>query len=94
MEKEAALVMWNRLINRHGLWYVFMMIDSKTISEIQKADPYSCVVAEKHECLNHVDKRMGTQLRNRVKHKSKEKLKVTLGGKGFGKLRTEVIGKL
>ena len=96
MEKQAALIMWNRSINRHGLRYISMVSDgdSKTIAEIQKADPYSGVVVEKHECLNHVGKRMGTQLRNLVKQKSKEKPKVTLGGKGFGKLRPEVIGKL
>ena len=96
MEKEAAVVMWSRSIAKHGLRYISMVSDgdSKTISEIHKADPYDGIMTERHECVNHVGKRMAKQLRNRVKECSKQKPKVTLGGKGYGKLRPDVITKL
>ena len=96
MEKEAALRMWGRSVVQHGLRYVSMISDgdAKTISEIHKLDPYPGYSVQKHECVNHVSKRLGTALRNIVKLKGQEKPKVTLGGKGFGKLRPEVITQL
>lgn len=56
MEKEAALRIWSRSIIKNGLRYVSMISDgdAKTITEIQKLDPYPGIRVEKHECVNHV----------------------------------------
>jgi len=96
MEKEAALRIWSRSILKNGLRYVTMISDgdSKTISELHTLDPYPGTRVVKHECINHVGKRLGTALRNLVVEKSKAKPKVTLGGKGYGKLRPQVITQL
>ena len=56
--------------------------------------PYPGVKVQKHECVNHVGKRLSTALRNLVAEKSKAKPKITLGGKGHGKLRPDVIATL
>ncbi|XP_035828926.1 uncharacterized protein LOC106013519 [Aplysia californica] len=94
MEKEAALRIWSRSILKNGLRYISMISDgdAKTISAIHELDPYPGIVVEKHECVNHVGKRLGKALRNIVSEKSKQK--VTLGGNGHGKLREKVIVKL
>ena len=96
MEKEAALRIWSRSVVKNNLRYVSMISDgdAKTISELHALDPYPGIKVAKHECVNHVGKRLGTALRNLVAEKSKAKPKVTLGGKGHGKLRSEVIATL
>lgn len=94
MEKEAALRIWSRSILKNGLRYVSMISDgdAKTISEIHALDPYPGMPVQKHECVNHVGKRLGTALRNLVSDLSKSK--ITLGGKGHGRLRPDVIKTL
>ncbi|XP_012945262.1 uncharacterized protein LOC106013609 [Aplysia californica] len=96
MEKEAALSIWSRSILKHQLRYVSMISDgdAKTISELHALDPYPGTSVQKHECVNHVGKRLGKALQNIVTEKSKAKPKITLGGKGHGKLRPEVIKAL
>lgn len=96
MEKEAAIRMWSRSVVQKGLRYISIISDgdAKTVSEIHALDPYPGVKVEKHECVNHVGKRFGTALRNLVSDKSKATPKVTLGGKGHGKLRPEIISQL
>ena len=87
MEKEAAVIMWRRSVQNHGLRYISMISDgdTNTIKKIHEADPYPGIEVKKHECINYVGKRFGTALRNLVKSKSQEKPKVTLGGRGHGK---------
>ena len=96
MEKEAALRIWSRSVVKNQLRYISMISDgdSKTISDLHTLDPYPGVKVEKHECVNHVGKRLSTALRNLVAEKSKAKPKITLGGKGHGKLRPDVIATL
>ena len=98
MEREAALRMWSRSIIVNGMRYISMISDgdAKTITDIVKMDPYPGIVVEKHECVNHVAKRLGSRLKKLVKWLSslKGKDRVTLAGKGHGKLRPEVITKL
>ena len=96
MEKEAALRIWSRSVVKNQLRYISMISDgdSKTISELHTLNPYPGVKVEKHECVNHVGKRLSTALRNLVAEKSKAKPKITLGGKGHGKLRPDVIATL
>ncbi|KAK6964021.1 hypothetical protein BgiMline_031218, partial [Biomphalaria glabrata] len=66
--------------------------DSNTIKAIHKSNPYVGLNVEKHECINHVGKRLGTALRNVVDTAKKQK--VTLGGNGRGKLTQTKIAVL
>ncbi|XP_018366586.1 PREDICTED: uncharacterized protein LOC108763445 [Trachymyrmex cornetzi] len=60
--------------------------DSKTFSGLLKSEPYDNLIVQKKECIDHVQKRMGTRLRNLKK-------KVPgLGGKG--KLTNKLIDEL
>ncbi|GFR76302.1 hypothetical protein ElyMa_000478500 [Elysia marginata] len=95
MEVEAAKILWSRSVARYGLQYTVMLSDGdakthKTISDLQ---PYSeDVLIDKEECINHVGKRLGASLRNVVSNASKQK--VTLGGRGHGRLTQNAIRKL
>ncbi|XP_064598238.1 uncharacterized protein LOC135464678 [Liolophura sinensis] len=69
--------------------------DSKSFSNIsEKEKPYGNVEIVKLECVGHVQKRMGTGLRNLKKSSGKKKLSdnKTLGGRG--RLTNKVIDKL
>ncbi|RUS84766.1 hypothetical protein EGW08_007450 [Elysia chlorotica] len=66
--------------------------EARLLNEIHALDPYPGIRVEKHECVNHVGKRLGKAVRTLVTDKAKEK--VTLGGKGHGKLRPDVIDQL
>lgn len=74
--------------------------DSKTYTGILNAAPYGETLVDKKECIGHVQKRMGTRLRD-VKKKSTgtivdektgKKKRASLGGKG--KLTDKMIDKL
>jgi len=52
------------------------------------AEPYKDLLVTKKECVGHVEKRMGTRLRN-VKKNNKG-----MGGKGAGKLTDKLINEL
>ncbi|XP_014472349.1 PREDICTED: uncharacterized protein LOC106743225 isoform X2 [Dinoponera quadriceps] len=88
MEIDAIIAMFLRSIEKHGVKYLTYVGDgdSKTFNGILKAEPYgndSPVI--KKECVGHVEKRMGTRLRN-VKKNNKG-----IGGKGQGKLTDKLI---
>ncbi|XP_032676769.1 uncharacterized protein LOC116846694 [Odontomachus brunneus] len=74
MEVDSITEMFVRSEEKHGVKYVNYIGDgdSKTFAGIQKINPYGddCPVT-KNECVGHVEKRMGSQLRN---IKKKEKL--------------------
>ena len=61
--------------------------DSKTFKGIITSNRYEDVVTKK-ECVGHVEKRMGTRLRNA------KKANKGIGGKGKGKLTDRSIGEL
>ena len=67
--------------------------DSKAYNEVVKNGPYPGIVVEKLECVGHIQKRLGSRLRN-LKHAMKGPLAdgKTLGGKGH--LTDKVINKL
>lgn len=93
MEVEAALILFQRSLERHGLRYTTMLCDgdSRTFSAIQEAKVYGFIEVKKEDCINHVQKRMGTALRNLVqKHRSEGKR--GLGGRG--RLTGELITRL
>ncbi|KYN50510.1 hypothetical protein ALC57_00149 [Trachymyrmex cornetzi] len=90
MEVDAVVEMFQRSEALHGLQYANYIGDgdSKTFKGILDVQPYENLLVTKRECIDHVQKRMGTRLR---------KLKKTvkgLGGKGKGKLTDKVIDQL
>lgn len=60
MEVEAALILFSRSVTKHNLLYTTLVSDgdSATTSALVKENVYVPVVKE--ECLNYVQKRMGT----------------------------------
>ena len=96
MEAEGALRIWKRFIDTLKLRYTTVISDgdSKTIKHLNDNKPYGDTVIEKHECVGHVQKRMGTQLRNLKKSQMKDKIgkPVRFGGKG--RLTDKVINQL
>jgi len=87
MEVDAVVEMFSRSENLHNMKYVNYIGDgdSKTFKGIVDAQPYEDITICKKECIDHVQKRMGTRLRNLKKTKN-------LGGKG--KLTGKLIDEL
>ncbi|GFY31797.1 uncharacterized protein TNCV_4201061 [Trichonephila clavipes] len=95
MEMHAALIMWRRSISDCQMRFVSMLSDgdSKTFQFLSDNKIYgSDIKIEKEECLNHIAKRLGTSLRNKVKEWKVKK--VTLGGRKQGSLTDKNITKL
>ena len=88
MEVDAIIEMFGRSETLLGVKYANYVGDgdSKTYSSICKAVPYEDLAVQKKECIGHVQKRMGTRLRNM------KKMTKGLGGKG--KLTGKMIDKL
>ncbi|XP_039307368.1 uncharacterized protein LOC120358202 [Solenopsis invicta] len=84
MEVDAVVEMFQRSETLHGMKYANYVGDgdSKTFKGILEKHPYENFEVKKKECIDHVQKRMGTRLRN-VKG---------LGGKG--KLTAKLIDEL
>lgn len=89
MEVEAALILFLLSVTKHNLRYTTLVSDgdSATFSALVKENIYGLVPVVKEECLNHVQNRMGTALRNLVQKSAKP-----LGGKG--RLTKGLIEKL
>lgn len=89
MEVDAVVEMFQRSENIYGVKYKNYVGDgdSKTYKSVVEKKPFGDEFEiVKKECVGHVQKRMGTRLRNtKKKHKG-------LGGKG--KLTYKLIGKL
>ncbi|KYN10832.1 hypothetical protein ALC57_17032 [Trachymyrmex cornetzi] len=88
MEVDAVVEMFSRSENLHNVKYVYYIgdDDSKTFKGIIDAEPYKDVTICKKECIDHVQKRMGTRLRNLKKN--------TKGLGGKGKLTGKLIDEL
>ena len=70
MESEADALLWQRSMAKNGLQYRTFIGDgdSKGFSSVNSAQPYGPdVPVVKEECVGHVQKRMGSHLRN-LKH--------------------------
>ncbi|GBN68878.1 hypothetical protein AVEN_109277-1 [Araneus ventricosus] len=93
MEIKAAEILWTRSVENCGMRYmnVLSVGDSKTHQHL--LDVYGDnMKISKEECLNHVAKRLGTRLRNKVKEcRSKG---VIIGGRKDGSLKEIPILKL
>lgn len=88
MEVDSVVEMFRRSETLHQLKYTHYIGDgdSKTFKGITDAKPYEDFTVLKKECIDHVQKRMGTRLRN-LKKKTKG-----LGGRG--KLTGKLIDEL
>lgn len=66
MEVNAVCEMFQRSESLHNLKYTSYIgdEDSKTYTGIVKSAPYGDLIVHKKECIDHVQKRMGTHLRN------------------------------
>ena len=93
MEMKAAELLWDRSTNR-DFRYTTMLSDgdARTFNHLSSLQLYGDVELQKEECINHVAKRLGTALRKLAA--SGKKAGVTLGGRGFGKLKQTTINKL
>ncbi|CAN7982135.1 unnamed protein product [Ixodes pacificus] len=65
MEASGAVKIFTRSFETRGLRYTSYIgdFDSKAFLAVRDAKPYDREV-EKHECIGHVQKRMGTRVRN------------------------------
>ena len=97
MEAEAAVQLWSRSEEKHGLQYrVFIGDgDSKAYSSVCQAQPYGPDVhVVKEECVGHVQKRIGTNLRTLKKSRKGQLLEDGLKISGKGRLTDEVVDNL
>lgn len=96
MEAEAAVILWRRSEDDRQLRYTTYIGDgdSKAYNAVCDASPYGDVPIVKEECVGHVQKRVGTNLRNLKKDLRGKKLEdgKTIGG--LGRLTDRVIDKL
>ncbi|KAM7295256.1 hypothetical protein ISCGN_024761, partial [Ixodes scapularis] len=93
MEVEAALILFQRSLSLHSLRYTTMLCDgdSRSYHAIEEAKVYGYIEVEKEDCTNHVQKLMGTALRNLVqKHKQDDGGRIS----GKGRLTGDLISKL
>jgi len=88
MEPDAMVEMFSRSESLYNVRYAYYIGDgdSKTHKSIQDAKPYGDFPVIKKECIGHVQKRLGTRLRN-----LKKEVK-NLGGRG--KLTGKLIDEL
>lgn len=66
MEVDSIVEMFSRSEQLHGIKYSNYIGDGdcKTFKGITDAQPYDDIIVRKKECIDHVQKRMGTRLRN------------------------------
>lgn len=95
MEMFAAGILWKRSVETCKMRYTVILSDgdSKTYCSLLEKNVYEGYVIEKHECVNHIAKRLGTALRNKVKEFGKIKNE-RLGGRKRGNLTDATITRL
>ncbi|GFS59943.1 uncharacterized protein TNCV_3957391 [Trichonephila clavipes] len=95
MEVKAAEILWKRSIKNCGMRYVSILSDgdAKTYQHLSSLNVYgSCIKIAKEECINHVAKRLGTGLRNKILEWRNKG--ITIGGRKEGNLKENTIVKL
>jgi len=88
MEVDAVIEMFQRSTSLHDVHYANYVGDGdfKTFKGILDSNPYENCIVQKKECIDHVQKRMGSRLRKLKQNKK------GLGGKG--KLTGKLIDEL
>ena len=96
MEATGALKIWKQYVQKHNLRYMVIISDgdTKIVKHLNEHKPYGDLEIVKHECVGHVQKRLGTQLRTLKKSgkRDREEKVVRFGGKG--RLTDKVIDAL
>ena len=94
MESTGVPAIWKRSVSKNKLRYIQMISDgdSKTFKLLSDQLPYGASnLVSKHECVGHVQKRMGKTLREKAKEKfvneSGERVKM----RGNGRLTDKTI---
>ena len=87
MESAGVLQIYGRSIEKHNVRYRPFIGDgdSSSYSAVEKESPYGPLYpVEKEECVSHITKRMGTNLRELLKEYKGKKLSdgKALGGRG------------
>ncbi|KAH9364271.1 hypothetical protein HPB48_007002 [Haemaphysalis longicornis] len=92
MEVEAALILFQRSWELHKLRYTTVLSDGdcRTYPALKEADVYGFIKVTKEERVNHVQKRMGTQLRNLPKQRPAGCESLS----GRGRLTGDLVNKL
>ena len=69
MESVGAVDMFSRSIEKNKLYTEYLRDGDSTFKDVVKSKPYEKYSIEptKNECVGHVQKRLGTHLRNKVK---------------------------
>ena len=96
MESSGAVKMFNRSVQFNKLQYVEYLGDGDTSSfhDVQLSNPYPGITMKKLECVGHVQKRVGTRLRNMKKAYKGIKLKDGKPLTGKNRLTEKVINTL
>lgn len=93
METESCRIVWGRSIEKHNMRYTTLLSDGDNKTEKclnEELKPYgSDVKIDKLECVNHVNKRMGTGLRNL----RKDNKNVTGGRGGLTDAKIKKLGE-
>ncbi|GFT09557.1 uncharacterized protein TNCV_797601 [Trichonephila clavipes] len=95
MEVKAAEILWKRSIKNCGMRYVSILSDgdAKTYQHLSSLNVYgNCIKIAKEECINHMAKRLGTGLRNKILEWRNKG--ITIGGRKEGNLKENTIVKL
>ena len=97
MESKAAAAIWSRSAESRGVRYTTFIGDgdSKSYKSVCDASPYGPGVSiSKEECVGHIQKRVGTNLRKLKKELSGKKLADGLAIGGRGRLTDDQIDQL
>ena len=94
MESTGALAIWKRSVSKNKLRYTQMISDgdSKIFKLLSNQLPYGASnLVSKHECVGHVQKRMGMALREKAKEKFVNERGERVRMRGKGRLTDKTI---
>ena len=100
METDGAIEMFTRSVEKNNLQYTTFIGDgdSNCFASVKKAlenaPEHLSYNVEKEECVGHIQKRMGTALRNFKKKAKGTKLSDGKGVSGQGRLTDDLINKI
>ena len=96
MEADGAKQLWERSLSENGVRYTTMVGDGDSATYQTIKDTYDVITVVKGECVGHVQKRVGKNLRDLTKKHTKNCSPLAdgkgLGGKG--RLTQEVIDSM
>ena len=96
MEASGLKEYFMTSIKTNKLRYIYYIGDgdSKSYNDIYQGDPYEGIVANKLECIGHIQKRVGTRLRKLMASNTKTILSDVKKLSGQGRLTEKIINNL